>query len=43
MNGELYFCGHHAREYMPSLKAQALEVFEDPAYQEAQAQASSKH
>jgi hypothetical protein len=24
--GELFFCGHHAREYEPKLKAMAAEI-----------------
>lgn len=28
LNGELMFCGHHAREQYPALKVKAVEVYD---------------
>jgi hypothetical protein len=32
MNGQLFFCAHHGRKYMPKLRQAAIEVYEDPEY-----------
>ena len=30
--GELYFCGHHAKELAPALYAQALKIYDPENY-----------
>jgi hypothetical protein len=34
MNGELYFCGHHAQTLQPHLIAKAITIYDPERYME---------
>ena len=36
LNGELYFCGHHAKTLQPHLIAKALTIYDPDRYMEKQ-------